>query len=320
MKVSLITPAGKGSRHGNRVTTTRWARFLRQLGHRARIEEVWSGERADVMIALHARRSHKSIERYAVAQPDHPLIVALTGTDLYRDVRSDWEAGESLELASRLVVLQSAGLKELKPRHRAKTRVIYQSAEPVRHQRPAKSYFDVCILGHLRAEKDPFRVARAARLLPEKSRIRILHAGGIRETGLEGEAESLMLSTPRYRWLGDLPRWKTRCLLSRSRLLVQSSIMEGGANAISEALAAEVPVVASYIPGNLGILGEGYPGYYPVGDEKALARLLERVETDAAFYARLREWCGALKHLVSPEREKEALDRLLKETCAAPQR
>lgn len=319
MKISLITPAGKGSRHGNLVTATRWARFLRQLGHQVRVEEVWSGERADAMIALHASRSHKSIERYVAARPGHPLIVALTGTDLYRDIRSDWEAGQSLELATRLVVLQSAGLEELKPRHRAKARVIYQSAEPVRRQPPARTSFDVCILGHLRAEKDPFRPALAARLLPAESRIRILHAGGIREAELEGEAELLMVSTPRYRWLGDLPRWRARRLLARSRLLVQSSIMEGGANAISEALAAGVPVVASYIPGNLGLLGEDYTGYYPVGDEKALARLLERAETDAAFYALLREWCDALKHLVSPEREKEALDRLLIEAWAASQ-
>jgi glycosyltransferase involved in cell wall biosynthesis len=122
-----------------------------------------------------------------------------------------------------------------------------------------------------------------------------------------------MASNPRYRWLGEVPRWKARRLLARSRLLVQSSFIEGGANVVSEALAAGVPVVASDIPGNLGMLGEGYPGYYPVGDEAALARLLYRAETDGGFYTLLRDRCAARAYLVQPERERGALGRLVRE-------
>jgi glycosyltransferase involved in cell wall biosynthesis len=89
--------------------------------------------------------------------------------------------------------------------------------------------------------------------------------------------------------------------------------MEGGANTISEALATGVPVLASDIPGNVGMLGEDYPGYYPVGDEDALAWLLHRAETDARFYALLKAQCAARSHLVQPERERDALKRLVKE-------
>jgi putative glycosyltransferase (TIGR04348 family) len=315
MKIGLVTPAGASSRSGNRATADRWVRFLRRMGHEVLLEEVWGGEPSDVMIALHTRRSHRSIRRYAEAHPDRPLIVVLTGTDLYRDIRSDGEALDSLDLATLIVVLQEAGLAELGPEHRAKARVVYQSAEPIRPQPPAKRFFDVCVVGNLRAEKDPFRCALAARLLPATSRVRVTHAGKAYDEEFAGRARALASSEPRYRWLGEVPRWRVRGLLSRARLLVQSSVMEGGANAVAEALAAGVPVIASGIPGNVGMLGEDYPGYYPVGDEGALALLLERAETDAGFLELLKSRCAARRTLTLPERESGALAGLIEEAA-----
>ena len=317
MKIHIVTPAGPKLRNGNRVTATRWSRFLRQLGHEVLLEESWGGEKLDVMIVLHARRSHPSIERYATTYPDRPLVVALTGTDLYRDIRSDEAARESLELATALIVLQEKGAEELEPRHRSKTRVIYQSAEPIKRQPPAKSRFDVCVIGHLRDEKDPFRAALAARLLPPTSRVRVIHTGRPYDEEFAERARLEASENPRYRWLGEVPRWKARRVLARSRLLAQTSVMEGGANVVSEALASGVPVVASDVPGNTGVLGEDYPGYYPVGDEEALARLLYRTETDEEFYETLKAGCEARKHLVLPEREKAALGRLVEEVVEA---
>ena len=314
MKISLITPATAGSRSGNWTTADRWARFLRAMGHSVQVEEVWSGGRSDLMIALHTRRSHPSIRRYAATHPDHPLVAVLTGTDLYRDIRFDADAQDSLDLATRVVVLQEAGLAELEPRHRAKARVIYQSAEPIHPQPPAKTFFDVCVVGNLRAEKDPFRCALAARHLPPSSRVRITHAGKANGEGFAERAGALAAAEPRYRWLGEVPRWRVRRLLSRARLLVQSSLMEGGANAVAEALAAGVPVLASRVSGNVGMLGEDYPGYYPVGDERALALLLERAETDRAFYQSLEARCAARRPLTLPERERGALGDLIEES------
>jgi len=313
MKISLVTPAAAGSRSGNRTTADRWAGFLRQMGHEVLLEEAWSGKISDLMIALHTRRSHRSIRCYAATYPCHPLVAVLTGTDLYRDIRFDEDAQDSLRLATRVVVLQEAGLAELEPRNRAKARVIYQSAEPIRPQPQAKTYFDVCVVGNLRAEKDPFRCALAARFLPSASRIRITHAGKAHSEEFAGRARALASAEPRYRWLGEVPRWRVRRLLSRAHLLVQSSVMEGGANAVAEALAAGVPVIASNIPGNVGMLGEDYPGYYPVGDERALAMLLEQTETDAAFHELLKARCAACRSLTLPEREREALGDLLEE-------
>lgn len=320
MKITIVTPAPPGSLKGNRATAVRWARFLRAAGHEVEVEETWNGGETDLMIALHARRSHPSISAFADAHPELPFVGVLTGTDLYRDIRADRGAQESLELATRLVVLQEAGLDELEKNHRQKTRVIYQSAEPAGPHRPAEDHFGVCVVGNLREEKDPFRAALAARRLPSGSRIRISHAGKAQDERFEEEARAYTLSIPRYHWLGELPQEKVRSLLSHSRLLVQSSVMEGGANSVCEALATGVPVIASRIPGNVGMLGKEYPGYYPVGDTEALALMLEKAERDEGFYGSLKAACEAHRYLVSPERERGALERLVEETVAGKQK
>jgi hypothetical protein len=113
MKIALITPAGPRSRNGNRHTALRWAGMLRALGHSVRVGRVWDGRPADAMIALHARRSHASIAAFRERRPGRPLAVVLTGTDLYRDIRSDRDARASLDLGDRFVVLQDMGRKEL---------------------------------------------------------------------------------------------------------------------------------------------------------------------------------------------------------------
>ncbi|HXG67357.1 MAG TPA: hypothetical protein VNO70_19795 [Blastocatellia bacterium] len=127
MKIGIITPAPPRSRYGNRVTALRWARILRSLGHRVVISQSYAGDPFDLLIALHARRSHAAIARFRRERPASPLVVALTGTDLYRDLPRSRQARHSLELATRIVVLQPAALAELPPRLRDKARVIYQS-------------------------------------------------------------------------------------------------------------------------------------------------------------------------------------------------
>lgn len=326
MNICLVTPAPARSRKGNRITALRWARILRSLGHRVRIEQQYRGQRCDAMIALHARRSFASVERFRSRHPALPLIVALTGTDLYGDIRTDAQARRSLELASRLVLLQPLGIRELPPHLRNKARVIFQSAQiearkaaqkagpqAARRASHRKHVFEVCVMGHLRPVKDPFRAAMAARLLPASSRIHVVQIGGALSKEMAKEAREEMRSNPRYRWLGELPQGKALRRLARSRLLVLSSLMEGGANVISEAIVAAVPVVSSRIPGSIGLLGPDYPGYFPVGDTRALARLLERAETDSRFLDTLQARCRRLKPLFRPAREAQAWKHLLRE-------
>lgn len=311
MKIALITPVSAQSRSGNRNTALRWARFMRAAGHRVSIKTVWDGADSDVMIALHARRSHESIARFAARHPRRPLIVALTGTDLYRDIRTDHNAQESLRLATGLIVLQDRGIQELTPALRRKTRVIYQSVKPVPPQAPITRWFEICVAGHLRGEKDPFRAAAALHYLPPQSTARVIHLGRALDTAMADEARQWMTREPRYTWLGERPHWQTLRRLAHARIMVISSRMEGGANVVGEALAAGVPIIASRIPGNVGMLGGDYAGYFPVTNERALARLLWRAESDADYYQLLKKQCRARKPLVSPARERAALKRLL---------
>src|SRR5689334_19196233 len=127
-RISIVTPAAANARNGNRHTAGRWAAMLRSAGHRVSIARAWQGERCDLLIALHALYSHESIVRYREARPRAPLVVALTGTDLYRDLPRSRQAHRSLELADRLVVLQEAALASLPGALRKKATVVYQSS------------------------------------------------------------------------------------------------------------------------------------------------------------------------------------------------
>lgn len=311
MKIALITPAAANSRYGNRNTAVRWAQLLHELGHEVSVQQQWNSRSADLLLALHARRSHASIMRFAERYPERPLIVVLTGTDLYRDIRCDPNAQESLELATRMVVLQDMGLRELAPRLRRKTHVIYQSCEAIPRQPPLQSCFEIVISGHLRDEKDPFCGAAALKHLPAASRIRITHIGGARDPALVAEARRWMKCEPRYVWLGELARPQALATLARAPAMLLSSKMEGGANVISEALTARVPVIASKISGNIGMLGRSYRGYYPVSDAPALAKLLSNIETKATFLAALRTQCAERRKLISVTQEKRGLRALL---------
>ena len=118
---------------------------------------------------------------------------------------------------------------------------------------------------------------------------------------------------PRYRWLGPLSRGRTRRLIARSQILVLSSRLEGGANVISEAVVDGTPVLASHIPGSVGLLGADYPGYFPMGDTHALADLLRRAETDAGFYRRLKTHGARLARIFRPSEERHRWRSLLRE-------
>lgn len=307
MRIVLITPAPPASRAGNRTTAVRWRDILRSLGHRVDVSTAYSGEDADLMIALHAWRSAEAVEGFSDRFPGRPLILAITGTDAYHFLHSHPQPTlRSIRLADQLVGLHDLIEQTLPRDQRAKMNVIYQSAEPVADRRPYKRFFHVAVVGHLREEKDPLRPALAARELPAGSRIQVHQYGKACSGDWAERAKAEVRANPRYHWHGELPRHEIRQVYRRSHLLVLPSRMEGGANVISEAVTAGVPVIASDIAGSIGLLGGDYPGYYPVGDERSLAGLLQRAEADPAFYATLHEHCLSMRPRFTPERETRA--------------
>jgi putative glycosyltransferase (TIGR04348 family) len=317
MKIGIVTPAPPESLYGNRITAQRWAKILRELGNHVSISQAYDGQPFDLLIALHARRSHRSIMTFRRDCPGSPIVLALTGTDLYRDIRENVQACRSLDIAKRIVVLQPKAFKELRPSLRGKTRLIYQSVEDIREPANRRQRFggtfNACVIGHLRAVKDPFRAAMAARLLPAASHVRVFQVGGAMTDSMAARALKEMGVNERYEWLGEQPRSRVQRILAKSHLCVLSSRMEGGANVLSEAVVNTVPILASRIPGNVGILGEDYPGFFAVGDTKELERLLTRAETSPVYLADLTARVSKLAPVFSPAREKQAWAKLIRE-------
>jgi len=313
LKICIVTPVPPRSRQGNRITALRWARILRSLGHRVDITQEFNRQTCDLMVALHASKSFSSIQRFSEHHPEKALIVTLTGTDIYGDCHRNDRCLQSIKMATGLIVFQPKILQEIPVQYRDKATVVYQSATPpLGIHKPRKRFFDVCVIGHLRSIKDPFQTARASRQLPDTSKIRVLHIGGALAPDFEQQAIAEQVSNHRYRWLGELPHWKTIRCLARSRLLVITSKAEGGPIVLVEALAASIPVLSTRIKAVVGHLGENYPGYFPVGDTNALVSLLQLAETDQDFYADLKKRSEKVKSLVDPARERESWKKLLK--------
>jgi putative glycosyltransferase (TIGR04348 family) len=296
--------------HGNRITALRWQNFLEKLGYAVVVSESWSGDDAAMLIALHAYRSYSSIMAFHEQFPDRPIILVLTGTDLYRDMAVHDEVVCSMETADQLIVLQSSALDSIPAHLRHKARVIYQSVQVDAPNTVTSTDFPVIVIGHLREEKDPFCIARCLPLMPLNSKIMVLHLGMAMNQQMERTAGEYSETLERYQWLGEHSHVDTLKALSQSRLMVISSRMEGGAHVVSEAIALGVPVIASDIPGNRGLLGDDYLGYYPVGNEVELASLLSRAETMPDFYFALKKQIDTLKDLVSPDREMQSIQEL----------
>ncbi len=312
LSIGIVTPEPPSSLSGNEVTAQRWAKLLGELGHRVAVQAAYAGEDYDLLISLHAMKSAAAIEAFHERFPERPQILALAGTDLYGDLERDPAALRSLELADRYVVLQPRGLDRLPQELRGRAVAIHQSLAPIAPSAPRHDgSFDVCVLSHLRPVKDPLLVAAAVRRLPSDSVVRVTHVGAALEPELGRNAEEETAISTRYRWVDELDRAAALGVLAASKMLVLTSRLEGGANVVSEAIAAGVPVLSTRIDGSVGILGEDYPGYFPVGDAQALADLLRNAETDPEFYADLRQRIERLAPLVDPAREREAWKRLL---------
>ena len=316
-EVCVVSPALGAANNGNAHTAARWQRFLAPCA-RVAAALSWGGEPVDALIALHARRSADSIARFRAAHPERPLALVLTGTDLYRDLaEGNADALHSLECASHVVVLQAAALQRLAPAVRRKARVIVQSAARLVRRDRARTRFDFVAAGHLRGEKDPATLMAAARLLRGDPGLHIVHIGGALDAALAEAARRTMAELPAYRWLGALPAAATRRWIARARALVHMSRMEGGANVVIEAVRSGVPVLASRIDGNVGLLGQAYDGYFPVSDAAKLAALMRRFAHEEAFAAHLAAQCAALEAGFAPEVEAAAVRALLADMLAS---
>lgn len=310
-----MTPALAQANNGNWQTAHRWAQMLRSA-YRVRLAERWDAGDEGLMIALHARRSAASVAAWRAAHPDRPLVLVLTGTDLYRDNDSSPEAQRSLALADALVVLNEHGCRRLPAGLQPKCRVVLQSCTARRPVAKTSRHLRVLMVGHLRDEKDPLTFMRAARRLAGRPDILFDHIGAPLDATLGGEAAALAAAQPTYRWLGGLPHALARRRIQAAHLLVHASRMEGGAHVVIEAIRSGTPVLASRIDGNLGLLGDTAGPGFEVGDDARLAALVEQMRDDPAMLARLAASQARRAPLFAPEAEQAGLRQLVQRLLA----
>jgi putative glycosyltransferase (TIGR04348 family) len=306
----IVTPALAAANNGNWQTARRWAALLRPA-YRVHLTTEWQGGDEALMIALHARRSAASVLAWRQAHPLRPLVLVLTGTDLYRDIATDVPARQSLALADALVVLNELGARGLPPALRSKAHVVLQSCSARAPQARTARHLRSLMVGHLRDEKDPRTYWRAAQRLAGRPDIHLDHIGAALDPVLGAEAAALAASHPRFRWLGGLPHGPVRRRIQDAHVLVHTSRMEGGAHVVIEALRSGTPVLASRIDGNVGLLGEAYEGLFDVGDDAALATLLARARDEPDMLERLAAQGALRAPLFTPDAEQAALHRLL---------
>lgn len=321
-RIIIVSPslqATSGVTNGNSQTAIRWASMLKPQFAVA-MAQSWSVKPGTpysakqsyaAMVALHARRSATSIAEWAAHKPVAPLVVVLTGTDLYRDIRTDRGAQRSLDLATHLVVLQTAGLDELHPPHRAKASVLFQSAPRLPTLAKPNGKLRALMVGHLRDEKDPQTYWRAAARLQARTDIFLDHAGQALDESLGAQALACESHNSQFRFRGAMPFAGIRRSMQRAHVLVHASRMEGGAHVILEAVQSGTPVLASRIPGNVGMLGAEYAGYFELGDDAQLASLLVRCADDPYFLRQLQTQCELRAPLFEPAAERGTLNALM---------
>lgn len=325
--IAIASPVRPTANSGNDVTSARWETLLRSAGHEVHavpVEEdgptlsadaVRTLSRADVLIALHARRCAPATRWWSRERRGRPLVVGMAGTDLYDDLPGDADARFSVEKADALIVLQEDAIARLAthdPAWASKANVIHQSvAAPLPERRPIETEFRVVVLAHLRSVKDPFLAARAARDLPAASTVAVHHAGRAFDERWETLAVDEETSNGRYTWHRELDAAASLRLLASATVLACTSTSEGGANVVTEAIALGVPVIGTRIGGNTGLLGEDHPGLFPVGDHVALRELLIELETRPDRLVELEQRSIERRPLTDPMTEARLLDALV---------
>ena len=316
----IVTPALADANNGNWQTAQRWARMLGQA-YRVHLVTDWSADGpaadAEVMVALHARRSAVSVTAWRNVHPRGPLLLALTGTDLYRDVHNDPVAMRALVLADALLVLNELGPLSLPAPLRSKCHVVLQSCSARATLAKTNRHLRALMVGHLREEKDPHTYFAAAELLAARSDIWLDHIGVALDPTLGAQASALAARNPQYRWLGGVAHAQVRRRIQAAHVLVHPSRMEGGAHVVMEAIRSGTPVIASDIDGNVGLLGADYGGYFAQGDACALAARLAQVRDNPEELDRLRQQVLHRSALFAPEREAAALQALLAQLVQA---
>ena len=316
--ICIYYPRVEGVLTGNLVSARRWQGILSELGCNVELAGEYTGKSSDIALCLNARKSADIIARLRKDQPQIHIILALTGTDIYGEDSSAGGTERSLALADQIIQLQPRMIRQIPKKYHALVRTVFQSVElPALAALSSSSSadsdsFEVLQIANLREVKDPLLAARAVSLLPASSRVNLRHIGAPLDAKLEKEAAAEMKRSMRYSWMSQRDRAETLRMLQNSKLLLVCSKFEGAPNVISEAVVLDTPLLCSRIDGNIGLLGEDYPGCFEPGNAEELGSLLNRAEIDKSFYAELLSGIRKLRPNFERSREIESWKAILR--------
>ena len=310
MTVCIASPYPLSDLKGNSVTAKRIAEILNEAGYKARSSHGYDGLPADALISLHAKKGAQAVFDFQKNQPQGKSIVLLTGTDIYDDF-PNVRGFESLEIADHIAITHAESIPMVPERFREKLIIVPSSltmpaiqAAPVC---PPYKVSAISIVGHLRPVKRSFLTIEAVAKHPEWD-VEVWQLGEALDDESAATARAWEKKDARYRWLGGLPRDEALQKTAESALTVNSSILEGGANAVLEAMTMGVPILASEISGNIGLLGRNYPGYFKGEEiESKLDQILAQPE-------QLKTWVDSATDrlpIFSRESEREAWLKIL---------
>lgn len=291
--VLIHSPFSLHTGQGNAVTADRTELILRTAGFEVQVEgEVYEGVDARCLVALNARRSAGVVADFDRQHPGRRLIVVVTGSDINHPEMEDGDSETrwTMARADALVILHEADLEALPAELRKKAVCIFPSVslpEGTRHQPAQGERFEVIMAGNLRGVKNPQLAVEGARVLEDDSPI-FISSYGDASAELAAEITRASEELGHFQWCGKVDHTSLIGKMAQAHLLLNTSTIEGGANAICEAVTMGLPVVASDIRGNVGMLGRNYPGLFPSGDAQAMVSLLRRCAKDTAFYRDLK--------------------------------
>ncbi len=317
MKLCVASPYPLNSLKGNSVTAKRTVDLLVAAGVDARASCGFDGDDADILIALHAVKGAGAVRDYRAAFPDGIVIVLITGTDLYQDLPAGAKGGrETLEASDAIVVVGEIMIKSLPPKIQEKAVVVPKSLDEITIPRMPSGSMTLSVIGHLRPVKRPFMTIEAIARNPHW-RVEVNQVGEALTDECAAEAELWQEKDRRYRWLRGLPREESLRICAASDLTINTSELEGGPNAILEAMMIGVPVLASDIDGNRLLLGDDYPGYFQEGE---LEQCLREFVTGGVDVVRWRQMVQHRASLFTAKRETscwlELIEKLTKDPRA----
>jgi glycosyltransferase involved in cell wall biosynthesis len=274
MRIVLVSPGSERVPSGNGTTLRRLAHGLRAAG--LVVTEIHLADRGspptvdarelagrDLVHALHARKAGVVIGA-AVAALSLPLVLSVTGTDVYEDLVDPAREGELADVlrSAAAILVPDPGVTAILARLALESRCV---VTPKAIENPEawtalrapgdEGHLLFLHIGGWRAVKNQlFPLEPVMRLAAEFPGLALRFLGPVLEP--EYHAAWMRLA-PRFAFAEDLgvvdPCAMPAAMASAS-VVLNTSHSEGGANAILEAMASGIVVLASDVPGNAALV------------------------------------------------------------------